>query len=236
MSLESRLLTLHGLPTRPVSATHEEWDAWHATYQQNSPIQYFCFYTLPRFIRRCSFFITDQFSGLVLRSLRQTHRVTINHPQFAVGHWHDRDELLLFASFQVLVDFVEYECGYYTTRYQTRGQRWYNWCHVNLPIIGQLLPPRRNALQGLHGLRADMKLTDAPHQVATARTIFKLYRWWKKERVNRIDPWTLTFKKKGSSEYNMASLKKAARLDAKYHKEDERMLCLLAKVRTCLWT
>lgn len=169
------------------------------------------------------------------------HHVVIKHPDYSKGTYFDKDTTLLFASFQILVDFVELECGH-DHHYLTPMEKWYRKVQY-APVIGWFLPPLRNRLQGLHYLRWAMKLKDVPAQGAHAKEVFRLYKWWTHERPSRVDPWddyatlregrdwkgSLTLKEK-------RLLKKCQRLEDKYDKEDEKNLIALMKIRQGLWT
>jgi hypothetical protein len=178
-----------------------------------------------------------------------SHLVIIKHPEYGFGRYHDADTTMLFAMFQILVDFVEIECGSICGpyRFETRLQKIHRVI-TNLPLLHWLLPPVRNKRRGLHHLRWAMKLQDSPSQAAHAKDVFALYRFWTKQRPNRKGPWDWaeTFEEikripntegllSFSPEYS-ARLDEANELEELYHQEDEAALLLLVKIRRGLWT
>lgn len=171
----------------------------------------------------------------------KTH-VHIRHPEFEKGHYYDADTRMLYANFQLLVDYVEIECGH-TEHFQTHWQRWRQSVH-SIPVIGWFIPPSRNIRQGLHYLRFCMKLKDEmPSQAAHGREVFRLYKWWTKTRPARLDPWTPYYilrehrDWKGSlTPKEKKLMDKCQRLEDRYDREDERNLIALIKIRKGLWT
>jgi len=171
-------------------------------------------------------------------------RVIINHHEYQKGAYHDSDYRMLYILFQMVVDFVEIECGssWGPYHFETFWQKAYRKLYT-IPILRWFLPPIRNARRGLHHLRWAMKLTDIPSQAQHARDVFTLYRFWRHERPSRIDPWDVARLCRGdynlgdpiSEEYG-AFLVRASKLEDKYNQEDEDMLHLLIKIRMGLWT
>jgi hypothetical protein len=179
-------------------------------------------------------------------------RVIIKHPDCPRGRYRDADTVLLYAMFQVLVDFVETECGnhYFNqphSHFETFSQKVYRVIQ-DLPVFHYLLPPLRNARRGLHYLRWCMKLTDHPGQAQFGCDVFELYRFWKHERPARVEPFDggeqFTEERRNmepghyldfSPEYS-AFLKQAGEIEDKYIEEDTRMLTQLVKIRGGLWT
>jgi hypothetical protein len=180
------------------------------------------------------------------RWIMPSDRVIIQHPEYPQGHYHDTDHKMLYIVFQILVDFVEIECGAICGpyRFENRWQKAYRILS-QLPLLDWLLPGDRNALRGLHHLRWAMSLKDSPSQAQHAKDVFALYKFWKHTRPRRIDPWewaeTFTGPKrigKGfdfSPEYS-AKLQAAGDLEEVYHRDDEEQLHLLIKIRQGLWT
>lgn len=185
------------------------------------------------------------------RWVRPSHKVTITHPDIRVGQYRDVDTIMLYANFQILVDFIEVELAgahFGPTYFETRGQKVYRVIQ-ELPILGWLLPLPRNARRGLHHLRWSMQLKDSPSQAHYAREKYELYKWWTRTRPNRVDPWswpdtdvTETRQMIGedgrlnfSVEYS-AKLEQSAKEDDKYTEEDTDMLIRLMRIRGGLWT
>jgi len=151
---------------------------------------------------------------------------------------------MLYILFQMLVDFVEIECGSVCGpyRFETPGQKTYRVIS-DLPLLNWLLPPGRNARRGLHHLRWAMTLKDIPSQAQHAKDVFMLYRFWKHERPERKDPFEDTECFSGGHKLGepltaryKAFLDRAGKLEDKYDREDEEMLHLLITIRQGLWT
>jgi hypothetical protein len=170
-------------------------------------------------------------------------RVIIKHPDYPQGHYHDTDYVMMYALFQLLVNYVEIECGnFLSTRFENS---WQKWCRRfrELPVIHWLVPPTRHALRGLHHLRWEMKLKDHPSQAAAAKELFTLYRFWKHERDTRIDPFEAYHNLRNGkdwkgpiTEQESLLLMEATTLEDLYEQEDTDMLTRIVKIRNCMWT
>lgn len=177
-----------------------------------------------------------------------SHQVNIRHEDFPKGRYHDADSILLYAAFQVLVDFVEIELGSHWGPYcfETPGQKAYRILS-RLPVIHWFFPHGRNVRRGLHHLRWAMNLKEMPSQAESARSIFLLYRFWTRSRPSRIEPFATggeEFEHERifrdgffhlSPEYS-AYLDSQSQLEDKYTLEDTEMFKLLVDVRGGLWT
>jgi hypothetical protein len=167
------------------------------------------------------------------------HKVTIRHPSFIRGQYHDTDHIMLYVLFQMLVDFVEIECGsrWGPYHFETNPQK-INRVVRDMPVLRWFLPPSRNIRQGLHHLRWAMKLKDMPSQAQQARDVFTLYKYWTRTRPARIEPFTRDFEGDGrtitkdadncvhfSPEYS-AYLDAESKLEDNYHQQDQEMLQL----------
>jgi len=189
--------------------------------------------------------ITNPLAYIHNRWINPSDRVIIKHPDYPQGHYHDTDTVMLYALFQLLVDYIEIECGnFLSTRYETPAQTWYRRFR-ELPVIHWLLPVPRHALRGLHHLRWEMSLKDHPSQSAAAKEMFILYRFWKHRRSERVDPFqayhSLRVGKEWDSKRRITEeesllLKEACDLEEKYEQEDTDMLTRIVKIRNCLWT
>ncbi len=186
------------------------------------------------------------------RWINPSHKITITNKEFGIGQYHDTDHRMLYAMFQLLVDYVEIECAAMNSNYfTTPWQKVLDTLHT-VPVLHWFLPSYRNALQGLHRLRWEMKLIhEHPSQAESARVIFDLYKFWTRTRPNRIDPYDLyrpieisdlihnarnnngiiTFTDTQREYFDAVQ-----KLEDKYEAEDTEMLHLLIKYRSCLWT
>ncbi len=186
----------------------------------------------------------DIMSYIHNRWIDPSDRVIIQHYDYPRGYYHDADSKMLYILFQMVVDFVEIECGHIhgTFGFETRGQKAYRIIS-ELPLLSWLLPSCRNARHGLHHLRWAMKLKDMPSQAEHARAVFKLYKFWKHDRPNRKEPFESYYQAREGKDWRGSLspkekklLDRGAKLEAKYEREDEQMLHLLMKIRTGLWT
>ena len=190
----------------------------------------------------------DIMSYIHNRWICPSDRVVIRHPDYSKGHYHDADHKMLYILFQMLIDFVEIECGSICGpyRFETTTQKSYRVVQ-DLPLLNWLLPPPRNARRGLHHLRWAMNLADMPSQAQQARDVFALYKFWVHTRPGRVEPFSSKFTGEErihksadntivfSPEYS-AYLKTEGKLEDKYDREDQKMLQLLIKIRQGLWT
>lgn len=176
-----------------------------------------------------------------------SHRVVIRHPDFGKGYYHDTDHIMLYAMFQMVVDYIEIECagcvGPKEGLFETDWQKVNRWVR-ELPILHWFLPPPRNARRGLHRLRWEISLKDEhPSQSESAKDLLTLYRFWVHERPRREDPWEkvsdirmnghfYTFR----TEQWKKEADQANEIVMAYDKQDQEMLHLIVKNRRCLWT
>jgi len=190
-------------------------------------------------------FITDPLAYIYNRWVDPSDRVIIKHPDYPQGHYHDTDYVMMYVLFQLLVDYVEIECGnFLSTRYENSWQKWHRRFR-ELPLIQWLVPPVRNARRGLHHLRWEMTLKDEHvlSQSASAKEVFTLYRFWKHERPRRVDPfdaWHMVREgkdwKSPKTEQEDALFLEAVALETAQEQEDTDMLTRIVKVRKCMWT
>lgn len=179
------------------------------------------------------------------RWINPSDRVIIRHPEFNRGHYYDADHIMMHIIFQMVVDFVEVECAVFPATKNVFETRWQAVDRFlrELPGIYWFVKPSRNARRGLHYLRWSMKLKDHESQSQFAKDIFKVYKFWVHDRPARKEPFEKYYilrkgkdwKGKLTPEESKA-LKTAQKLEAKYEREDERMLHLIIKQRTGLWT
>jgi len=180
-----------------------------------------------------------------------SHKVIIKNKDYGYGLYHDPDDQLLHAAFQVLVDYVEIDCTYAGPDYlNTPLQNLFELLD-EIPTLRWLIPHtyRRNALQGLLKLKWEMSLKDEhPSQSESAEAFYKLYKFWKHDRPQRQDPWdfaedesferyepTPHGKSRKFTKIYSQKLKEAGELEDKYHEEDQTMLQLLIKHRRSMW-
>ena len=178
------------------------------------------------------------------RWVNPSDRVIIRHPDYPKGQYQDTDTTMLFVLFQMVVDFVEIECagGCGNAHFETTWQACSRTIR-ELPFLRWFVISPRNARQGLHHLRWTMKLKDMPSQVTFARDMFTLYTFWKHERPRRQDPWKIYSKMREGKDWKgpltpqeKKQLYKCQAVEDKYTHQDTKMLNLLIKNRTGMWT
>ena len=187
--------------------------------------------------------ITNPLAYIHNRWINPSDRVIIKHPDYPQGHYHDTDTVMMYVLFQLLVDYIEIECGnFISIRYETRWQTWGRRVR-ELPLIHWLVPMPRNARRGLHYLRWEMTLKDHPTQALFAKELFTLYRFWKHVRPTRIDPFAAYHNLRDGKDWKgpitpeeSSRLREAADLEATYEQEDTDMLQRIVKVRSGMWT
>lgn len=150
--------------------------------------------------------------------------------------WCDKDEVLLQASFQILVDFVEKECS--------RMERALN------PSWDRTATDEDLGLNYIRG-SAELNSDKEKHKIQ----IIELYLWWKYERPTREDTWNMVTcwapegtplqqvlnppaKVKRTKAYKkyIESIRKAGDEDHRRYQEDTDKLMELVSIRSYLWT
>ncbi len=131
--------------------------------------------------------------------------------------WHDRDEMLLHASFQILIDFVDKEhpgdiIDWSATRKHKKVWkeicRLYKWWKKDRPV-------RKSPLE-------DKKLKTPPVKFEKIPG----------SNCSRL----LSFRKKKKYLRYYKAIDKAIQLEEKWAKEDQKNLHRLVKIRPFLWT
>jgi len=130
--------------------------------------------------------------------------------------WHDKDEVLLHAAFQLLADFVEEERPEKIVDWDFDEQHKVAWAEITALYEWwkKARPRRRSPLD-------DKKLKRPP---------FKL----KKIPGSDLRQWVRSDKKKYAAYYQ--ALEEHARLENQWYEEDQRNLHRLIDVRGFLWT
>jgi len=180
--------------------------------------------------------------------MNPSNRVIIKHPDCKRGHYHDADYIMMFVMFQMVVNFIEIECGALLPNqcFETGWKKWFRRVS-NLTLLHWFIMPPRNALRGLFYLKWEMSLKDHPRQAQCAKELFLLYKFWKHTRPRREEPfaeaYTFTDEEEGigkkfggcSLRYS-AFLKRSGDLEEQQDQEDQEMLVKLINIRRSLWT
>jgi len=109
-----KILKIFQIPNMPLSLGWGEWENWEKQSKKKYPIRFLLSHTIPRFVNyswynyihtpwyRLKCVVWHKYNVVTVKSLSPT--------------WHDRDNLLLYASFQILEDFIDIECPYEFSR------------------------------------------------------------------------------------------------------------------------
>jgi hypothetical protein len=130
--------------------------------------------------------------------------------------WRDRDEVLLHAAFQVLVDFVEKEHPERIIDWNSNELHRKAWREIKSLYRWwkETRPNRKSLLDDKRLLKPQMKWKKVPHS----------------DLCELVEP----DKKKYAKYYE--ALDKHNKLEQKWYKEDERNLHRLIEIRGFLWT
>jgi len=130
--------------------------------------------------------------------------------------WHDKDEMLLHAAFQLLVDFVEKEDPGRIVNWNSDESHKHAWKEIRelYKWWKEKRPSRKSPLD-------DKKLKIPPMK-------------FKKIPGSELSQLVEPDKKKYAKYYQ--AIKKHARLEVKWEEEDQRNLHRLVEIRGFLWT
>ena len=103
----------------PNSLSSTGWREWEEETKSKHPIKYFLLETAPTFISyNWRWWITDPIYHLKCKYILKYHHIKIdvdrfmsyqNKKSFRNYYWFDSDRQILYAMFQILVDFMEQE-------------------------------------------------------------------------------------------------------------------------------
>ena len=215
------------LPEKPSSLTAKGWHDYRIEEKQKYPIRYFihetCMNGIYIFKRK---FITDPIWWIRHRTIDRYH---VFYTGLKPGY-HDKDEVLLYLNFNILVDFVEKEMGDGSIDGITALIDCINYEDYQ-PSAPQYGYTQKQAME----------------------EILFLYYWWKNYRVKRIcslecqkardiyakrekieNPLFVLGRILSQEEKDMYDT--SHKIDDIYEKEDSIMFLRLAKVRGHLWT
>ena len=216
---------------KPSAATMEGWKEWKQFEQKNNSFRYWLAEELLDNIQDVVCYPYDVFrflkSRIKNRFIYKEYALISKLPKW---DYYDLDTRILYCLFDALVDFVETEKAHMQLLNEDK-------CRTV-----RLLSKSRKSELGLKYLEWESSLVDdygkLTHQVENAKTITKLYMWWKYERPNRPDGY------EANGFYNLDDYKsmisddfeKVNKTEKMYDKEDEDMLIELIKIRKSLWT
>jgi hypothetical protein len=184
------------------------------------PVRYFLFQYVPLQWKYFHYrFIRGPIKWIRYRTTNRSHVLKI---QTLEPGWWDRDQRMLHAMFQILVDFIELELP----QMMFSEKKKYN---IKYGV--------RNREAGLAYLDWEIAETATPQQ-DDAFVKKELYLWWKDYRLKRDDPWSepniwdISDKMKVKDQEGS----QAGALEHIYYEEDQRMLKKLIEIRSSLWT
>lgn len=244
-SLARKIQQLGGVEVKPTSATMEEWNMWETKNKGK-----FAYWLTEEMFDRVQDFITwpkNKLNELTYwyenRFVSKTHAVVT---ELERGVWHECDDLMLHANFQILVDFIREQKAW--MNYISDGAMPVSWHKKKWPFRRFVkLNDEENGLAYLDWemtLKYDDGWMDETHpdfgkpthQAKAAQVMCELYHWWVYERPNRCnpyqDPWYEEIKSNFGDEY----YKEIHRIEKMYEEEDTKMLIRLIKIRGSMWT
>lgn len=217
----------------PPYATSDKWTEHENEFRENAPIRYFFNETVGNFY--CTY-IRWPLIDPILKKYRYLKCRILPWKQYNIIRiatlkptWMDKDEILLHANFQILVDFIEVEKAWMMTLSEDVKVPWYK------------KPFFRSRELGLKHLEWESQLdqdpnsssyqqpawTDGyPSQAEAARQQKRLYLWWKDVYPNREDAY---------DNYDIDT-NELLDIEQRYKDEEQEALQMLMKIRFQLWT
>jgi hypothetical protein len=234
----------------PGALSFENWELFNKEYKKSAPIRYWIDKSLMSFYYSQIRKINSVLNYIILRTTQRWHIITT---ELKPG-WHDTSTILLYGAFKVLIDHVECTIASKTYTYidDYSVKKWYE-CNLYYRIFNI-----RNSYLGLKKLEEESQLDDPslpaieqhPTLAHTARTILKLYKWWKFERPSRklldcpiyynqgyiMGPLDSGFDRSAVDyiEYNKITVLNNE-LSINWELEDQSMLFELISIRNNLW-
>jgi hypothetical protein len=204
------------------SISIKAWVDWDKQMKKKYPVRYFLTDTLPDLWETFGRKTKDKIWWVRYRTINRNHVIKIRSLE---PGWMDRDERMLHANFQILVDYVEIELA--RNEYKT-------------PSVG-----KRDREKGLAHL--DWEINDdackrgpSPTQSEAAKEKKSLYLWWVDYRLGREDAWSHPAIWKDNDPEDDATSDEcnaqAIYMEELHAAEDQRMLERLIAIRTTLWS
>jgi hypothetical protein len=219
--------TPKALPIEDFSEPGEyTWEKWREESKKKYPIRYFFSETLTHWCAVNVYMpLEEKWYWLVSHTIRRYHLLDLRQPKtkellhdnYRWG-WIDEDRKLLYACFNILVNFVN-----------SRNSSEYHY-HVTPEDILKLRESEEAAKQ-INAEQAD-----------SLQEIYNLYKYWTVDR--KIDQKEIDDAMKGwhdnrkndKASNNTARWDKLRELEEKFYKKEEDALIRLIKVRGAMWT
>lgn len=220
-----------------------EWGAWDTYYddlKKRKPFRYWLTENFLGFMQNIIYFPYDIYREIKFyirnRWIDRTHYLNTG---LQPGHYYELDYRLIHGLFNELVDFVEIELAANMMwkdkhKYKIKNGRCVEAAYDYFKWAKNIKQKNKDGKRVLS------------EQAKSARTIQKLYEWWKYKRPNRLSPaeqsgWDKVYDKieandtkarKNAHKYYMKLIK----IEEDYEQEDTDMLIELIKIRSHLWT
>lgn len=229
------------------------WNEFRAKFKKEARIRYFFTKILGEKFRLIGFILTELVWSIRYRTIRRFHLVdTKLNPGY-----HEIDERMLHANFELLVDYVEIECANMATVFndEAREKHW-GW-RDKIPSVLRI-KERRSRELGMKHLEWETTLSRPslnkdernPGQAARAVQAIILYTWWKDVYPNRQEIESPDRGEHGlsilSAQWKKDNPEMAAKIkqwtkdsfqqELDWDQEEEKMLIALMRIRKGLWT
>lgn len=239
----------------PGALSSAGWDLFEKEFKKVAPIRYFINDTARLYyVRYIRTPLGNIRRWILYRTVWKMHIVDTG----LEPGYHERDEVMYYANFSILVDHVEISlAGQMNYAREKDGD--VTWKEKYIPFYRYFVPFRSKEY-GIKNLEWQATLDDprlpaneqSPAQAVHAREILALYKWWTEERPARELPEIPDFDQQGLGRMAMfnPNFNKSAKdfqkykkivqhrdkLEKKWEKEDDAMLLRLIKLRRGLWT
>jgi len=237
----------------PDALDMDGWTAFTAKFKKEARIRYFVTEVLGDKLSTIKYILRDAAWAIRHRTVQRFHLVdTKLNPGY-----HEIDERMLHANFELLVDYVEIECANMATVFDNEKRKEaYGW-RRKIPSFLRI-KERRSRELGMKHLEWETTLSSPdlpeyernPGQAARAVQAIILYIWWKDVYPNRQD-----LEAPDSGEFGLRILsnkwkqenpemsakitqwsKESFEQELAWDNEEEAMLIALMKIRKGLWT
>ena len=240
---------------KPYALELGKWSEWKKEQKQIRPWRFWLSDTVLPKIQNIVYFPYDVYRT-VKTYVRNRYFDKIHYLKTGLkpGEYYDLDTRILYGLFNELVDFVEIELAHLSKwdtnkKYKFKNKRcveaaydYFSWVENNFEQTKTTVA-KESKTGSSYSYYMDMYYA-AINDVNRSRQIKRLYEWWKKERPNRVDPYSsrvlcydiddILSNKKTKEQKEI--MEKARLLESKYENEDTEMLIELIKLRNHLWT
>jgi len=235
----------------PYALSMSAWRLFDKEFKQKAPLRYWVYKTLPRALGPIRYNIRRIREWIRYRTFDRYHIVDTGlSPEY-----YEFEDRMLFASFNMLKDFVEkeqawsYQCWNQEAYPFTRAERLplYYIMYYRKPELGIKYFEWASTLDASNLSPNDQCIP----QAIAARETLELYRWWVDVRPNRNRDEPVRYSDQGfecgvlDCDFDKTAPDYVAynrwfedneRMESIWKDEDTEMLCRLARLRARLWT